>query len=544
MGFNVVPAPEVSGLTGAPGPSGLNGADGSKIYTFANSAASVGVGVDGDFCLRTDTGDVYLKQSGSWVAKGNIKGSTGATGATGSTGATGPAGKAGAQMLSGTVAPTASDGVDGDLYIYDDTRTYLGVTSTNLTIYKKVSGAWTQVGASPVGGTKWYVNNASTSSVDTKPGDMLLRTDTGDIWQRGASGWGNVIGNLKGPQGPAGPTGAASTVPGPKGDKGDTGATGPAGPTGAASTVPGPQGPAGATGPQGPKGDKGDTGATGPAGPGLTAVQSLGLMGRHQISGGGNIFWDNMNLSWSKRFLVAFGNGRGTGLSTGGYFEMTMPANGTVIPVIGTTGATTSVTVANGRIPLRSVAWGGLWYKLPIGGAATTVAANYVITDYTGNQAPFGEDYVMVAQVNIDGAGSPSLKLGTGEFIDHWKPLAYKNGWTSYTAASEGVYPEPAGVLDGASNFRGAAYRLGAGRMVEFKGLIKGGVATATYDICVMPVGYRPFANHIFYLPNNGAMMRVDAFSEGGYITVGTPGIGTISSAWLDLSTMRYPAEK
>jgi hypothetical protein len=80
--------------------------------------------------------------------------------------------------------------------------------------------------------------------------------------------------------------------------------------------------------------------------------------------------------------------------------------------------------------------------------------------------------------------------------------------------------------------------------MVEFKGLIKGGVATNGYDIGVMPVGYRPFANHITYLPNNGALMRVDVFAIGGFLTVGTPGVGTINNGWVDLSTLRYPAEQ
>jgi hypothetical protein len=85
---------------------------------------------------------------------------------------------------------------------------------------------------------------------------------------------------------------------------------------------------------------------------------------------------------------------------------------------------------------------------------------------------------------------------------------------------------------------------MGAGRMVEFKGLIKGGVATSGYDICTMPVGYRPYANHIFYLPNNAALMRVDIYSAGGYVTVGAPGIGTINNGWVELSTIRYPAEQ
>ncbi|MFE1842031.1 hypothetical protein [Streptomyces sp. NPDC059515] len=179
MGLSVWPAPEDSGVVGPTGATGPQGPKGDK----------------------------------------------GDTGATGATGATGPAGTAGSQVLTGTTAPAASLGVDGDLYIQDDTRTYLGVTSTTLTHWKKTSGAWVQVGT--VGGAKWYLNNTSTSSADTKPGDILLRTDTGDIWQRGATSWGTAVGNLKGP----------------KGDTGETGPAGPTGPAGSVDTVNGKAGP-------------------------------------------------------------------------------------------------------------------------------------------------------------------------------------------------------------------------------------------------------------------------------------------------------------
>lgn len=202
------------------------------------------------------------------------KGDTGATGAKGATGATGAAGAPGSKVLTGTVAPTASIGVDGDLYIQDDTRTFLGVTNTTLTHWKKTAGAWAQVGQ-PVGGSKWYVNNTSTNSGDTKPGDMLLRADTGDIWQRSESGWGSPIGNLKGQAGARIYTfadGASSEGVGTAGDfavRTDTGRIYQHDGTGWAfkgSIV----GPTGATGPQGPKGDPGDgnvntvNGKTGP----------------------------------------------------------------------------------------------------------------------------------------------------------------------------------------------------------------------------------------------------------------------------------------
>ncbi|AFV51343.1 hypothetical protein FDG66_gp23 [Streptomyces phage phiCAM] len=170
MGFNVVPSPEVSGLTGAPGPQGLKGDVGSSILT-------------------------------------------------------------------GTTVPLNTTGVDGDWYFMEDTRTFLGVTSTTFTIYKKAAGAWSVVG-NTLGGSKWYVNTASTSSTDTKPGDMLLRTDTGDIWQRSASGWGSAIGNIKGPQGIQGIQGIQG-VAGPQGPEGPQGVAGPAGPAGGVVSVNG-----------------------------------------------------------------------------------------------------------------------------------------------------------------------------------------------------------------------------------------------------------------------------------------------------------------
>ncbi|AWY07587.1 minor tail protein [Streptomyces phage Yosif] len=175
MGLNVIPAPEVSGFTGAPGPQGLKG----------------------------------------------DKGDTGATGATGARGATGVAGADGARMWTGTDEPASTLGADGDVYFRREVVNFLGQDSTTLTMYIKANGTWF-LDTANVRGAMWYTNNTSTASTSTKPGDMLLRTDTGDIWQRTASGWGTSIGNLKGP----------------KGDKGDTGATGAAGPAGPAGGIP------------------------------------------------------------------------------------------------------------------------------------------------------------------------------------------------------------------------------------------------------------------------------------------------------------------
>ncbi|MFF4531449.1 hypothetical protein ACFY1P_19535 [Streptomyces sp. NPDC001407] len=171
---------------------------------------------------------------------------------------------AGSQIFTGGAAPTSVLGRDGDFYTQYDTRTLLGVTSTTVTMWTRAGGAWAKLG-DVIRGAAWYVNNASTPSTDAKVGDFLLRSDTGDVWQRGTSGWGNPVANLKGPKGDTGATGAA-------------GAQGPKGDTGTASTVPGPKGDkgdVGATGPQGPKGDKGDKGEPGKDGTGAGTVTAV-----------------------------------------------------------------------------------------------------------------------------------------------------------------------------------------------------------------------------------------------------------------------------
>lgn len=127
----------------------------------------------------------------------------------------GPTGPPGSRIYSGATAPGAGLGVDGDLYVRYESTTFLGVTSTTVSTWQRSAGVWTQLGGE-VRGAAWYLNNATTASTSTRPGDLLLRTDTGDIWQRTGSGWGTAVGNLKGPKGD-------------KGDGGSAGATGPAG---------------------------------------------------------------------------------------------------------------------------------------------------------------------------------------------------------------------------------------------------------------------------------------------------------------------------
>lgn len=60
------------GPSGAVGAAGANGAAGSNGTNGATWTSGTGVpadtlGSDGDFYLRTDTGDVYKKVAGTWA---------------------------------------------------------------------------------------------------------------------------------------------------------------------------------------------------------------------------------------------------------------------------------------------------------------------------------------------------------------------------------------------------------------------------------------------------------------------------------------------
>ncbi len=86
----------------------------------------------GDFYMKTDSHDVYVLEENGWKNLANLGGEDGKDGANGKDGTNG---KDGATWLHGAKAPTASDGVDGDLWL--DTEA--------LKVYAKASGAWTEI---------------------------------------------------------------------------------------------------------------------------------------------------------------------------------------------------------------------------------------------------------------------------------------------------------------------------------------------------------------------------------------------------------------
>lgn len=157
------------------------------------------VAVRGDSAYEVAVKQGFKGTVEQWLA--SLVGPQGPQGPQGRTGAPG------SQVYTGSTAPPATLGVDGDVYTQYTTTTNLGVTTTTVALWSKTAGAWARVGGD-VRGAAWYVNAAGTPSSGVPVGDMLLRSDTGDVYQRGASGW-ELKGNIRGPQGAKGDQGPA-----------------------------------------------------------------------------------------------------------------------------------------------------------------------------------------------------------------------------------------------------------------------------------------------------------------------------------------------
>ena len=186
------------GRDGAAGRDGRDGRDGKDVLNGKVNPEPK-QGKDGDKYVNTETGDVFVKNNGTWEKEGNIKGpkgDKGAQGVQGERGQDGVQGPAGRDGRDGAAGRDGRDGRDG----------------------KDVLNG--KVNPEPKQG---------------KDGDKYVNTESGDVFVKNNGTW-EKEGNIKGP----------------KGDKGLQGERGQDG-------VQGPRGPQGEVGPQGPKGEDGKT---------------------------------------------------------------------------------------------------------------------------------------------------------------------------------------------------------------------------------------------------------------------------------------------
>jgi hypothetical protein len=172
--------PARAGTAGPPGPPGL-------IAFTGSGAPAAGLGADGDWYFDTANGKLYgPKAGGAWPAgtsligvgpqgpqgpagqngtPGGPAGPAGATGPQGIPGAKGQQGDDGLLTFTGTGAPSAGLGVDGDYYLD---------TASGALYGPKTSGAW----GNPIYVTGVRTNlNAAPADGSLAAGDLVMWFD-------------------------------------------------------------------------------------------------------------------------------------------------------------------------------------------------------------------------------------------------------------------------------------------------------------------------------------------------------------------------------
>lgn len=149
-----------------------------------------------------------------------------------------------------------------------------------------------------------------------------------------------------------------------------------------------------------------------------TRTLAAELRSQGNVTGGGTVTYNSAaELRWTQRFII-IANGRGAYFSTNGFFDITIPADGTVITGVG--GAANQTVVAGG-IPIPI--WTALYYILPIGSSNVSQPGNFRMVTYTGD-LDVPPNWFMVAVRNSDNGGA--LRLCNG--------VTLTPGWTSTAA--------------------------------------------------------------------------------------------------------------
>jgi hypothetical protein len=292
-----------AGADGAQGPAGPAGSDGS-VWRSGPGVPNNGTGVDGDFWLDVNAGDVYERASGTYSVVDNIQGPQGPAGPQGSVGLTGPAGPTGPEGPEGPVGPIGPQGAQGDpgqdgtsdpdariVYPVEDLQGGITLNESG-TVDNNTSGRLlTTTGTNgqltitlPTEATSSIRDGAMFTIVNKGPNYTVRfepetgATVNGDTATIEAPDFSTITLFKIAPNDWVVGTG----VPGP------TGADGPQGPAGPA----GVDGADGAVGPQGPQGPQGPAGADGAA-----AISRVGFAAKSSNQSVPAMTWTNISFS-------------------------------------------------------------------------------------------------------------------------------------------------------------------------------------------------------------------------------------------------------
>jgi microcystin-dependent protein len=239
------------------------------------------------------------------------------------------------------------------------------------------------------------------------------------------------------------------------------------------------------------------------------------------LIGGGQRRVGNGEFGWGGPFRVV-GIGMDT-LMPGGYWNISMPPDGTVVPVHGhatVTSITVGATTA-GRINVTSIgAYCALYYDLPIGQTFTSQNNRFHLVDLSV-AFTIPDTWILVINRTVDPI-VPEWKWGDGRQADWWHDFGLAAAWVNYAA---GYAP--------------AGWRRAANGEIQCRGLIKNGnIGVITTSDAGRPGPEYP---EICTCYSNTGVARVDALADG---TLQLVGYGTGgSNLWISLAHIKwYPA--
>lgn len=162
---------------------GPPGEDGATWFSGA-TLPTAELGTNGDLFLHNPTGDVYVKDSGTWVTEANIVGPEGPQGPPGPEGPQGPQGPEGPEGPRGPEGPQGPEGPAGGLADYDVVTKTVGKDNVE-TVHLFVA---CPSGTVPVGGGGYTVGNTF----------MLTRSEPEFDHPEGGDGWAVTLRHMNG----------------------------------------------------------------------------------------------------------------------------------------------------------------------------------------------------------------------------------------------------------------------------------------------------------------------------------------------------------
>lgn len=116
-------------------------------------------------------------------------------------------------------------------------------------------------------------------------------------------------------------------------------------------------------------------------------------------------------------------------------------------------------------------------------------------------------------------------------------------GHTYMIAGALNLFTAPVAptLLNGWTNLGGgwatSSYWRDTEGVVHLDGLIANGTVTAGTDFFVLPVGFRPISQHLYPVNSNGAIGRLDIYSDGRVLAN-----GGISAGWVSMCGITFRA--